>query len=113
MPATETTIHLQDEGHKLALEQTHEVLKADAEVVKRHLTASQESQQKAAEASQIAERKYADRLTRLVRAVKPDVVLPDQFEIKGDVKTGTITVKPIEAPPAAPALKAKKGGKAR
>lgn len=113
MAATEITIHLSDEGHKLALEQIHGVLAGDGEVINRHFAEARQAAERAQDAKTIAERKYVGSLNKLAKLAKPDLTLPERFEVRGDVKANTITIKPLEGEPAPAAPKAKRGGKAR
>lgn len=100
---TVQTISLQDEGHKLALEQIEQVLRGDLAERNRHV-------ERAQQAEEVARRKYSRSIERLARTIKPDLELPPgRTGIKHDLEAHTITIT-IDPEPA-PVVK--KGGKAK
>lgn len=97
-------VKLQDEGHKLALEQAHQVLAADQAVARRHV-------ENARQAQAIADQKYTATMRRLLKLAKPDLVVDDDATISSNATEGSITVTHEPHPPQLPQIKAKKGGK--
>lgn len=97
-------VKLTDEGHKLALEQTHQVLAADRETAQRHL-------EQARRAKEIADRKYVTAIKRLLALAKPDLVVEDDAVLDSNATEHTITVRHEPHPVVPPALKTKKGGR--
>lgn len=102
--ANTQTYHLTDEGHRLALDQIHQVLRSDLDAFQRHAQA-------AATAKRVAESKYTQSLQRLAKAAHPGAEIPDGALVQGDAETNTITVTLPEQPKAEKAPKALRGGK--
>lgn len=107
MSADVQEVKLQDEGHKLALEQIHQVLAADQATAQRHLD-------NARQAKAIADAKYTTACKRLLKLAKPEIEVEDDATISSNSTEHSITVTHEPHAPAAPALrpKMKKGGKA-
>lgn len=84
--ADELVIEVEDDGHRLALEQVDRALASD-------LAAAEQLRDQARRVEALARGRYVQRLARLAQAARPGVEVPEGSRLMGDVEGAKIRVR--------------------